>query len=155
MTTTATSSLNLKQVFPAPVERVWDAWTKPENVRQWYAPGAYTIPEIEMDVRRGGRYRILMHNPETDVRQTLIGTYKEVTPGKRLVYTWQWRTKEGTSPDTLVTVTFEDHGDQTAVTVVHDLFPDLDMRDKHIKGWTACLEKLRQLRNTKGEAGCR
>lgn len=145
MTTAATTSLNLTQEFPAPVDRVWQAWTTPESVRHWYAPGAFTIPEIEMDVRVGGEYRIVMHNTQTDASQTLTGVYKDVRPGEKLVYSWQWHSPQGSSPDTLVTVTFEGSGNRTRVSVVHDLFPDTEMRDRHIGGWTACLEQLQGL----------
>lgn len=145
MATTAAFSLNLQRTFPASVERVWKAWTDPESVRQWYAPGAYSIPEIEMDVKQGGQYKIVMHNADTDSRQTLTGTYRDVQPERKLVYSWQWHTPNGASPDTLVTVTFDGSERETTVTVVHELFPDTDMRDKHINGWTACLDQLKPL----------
>ncbi len=145
MSTATKMSLNLTRTYPVPVDQVWDAWTDPEKVRQWYAPGTFEIPEIEMDVRVNGEYRLIMHNASSGVSQTLSGAYREVEPARKLVYTWQWENDRGESPATLVTVTFAESDGETEVRIVHDLFPDNAMREQHFQGWTACLEQLYSL----------
>jgi uncharacterized protein YndB with AHSA1/START domain len=143
MTQTSTDTvLELDRTFPADKARVFAAFTDPEQVRLWYPPGDYYIPDIELDVRPGGTYRLTMANDVTGVRMELRGEYREVVPETKLVYTWVWHRPDGVSPETLVTVTFEADGDGTKVRIRHEFFPDSEMRDQHIGGWTACLEQL-------------
>lgn len=71
----------------------------------------------------------------------LVGTYREVRPPEKLVYTWSW---EG-QPDfgeTLVTVEFRDLGSSTEVVLTHEFFPNEEARQNHDKGWNSCLDRL-------------
>ena len=73
----------------------------------------------------------------------VAGTYREIDPPDRLVYTWQWQNKEG-APETIVTVEFRAHATGTELVLIHDL-PDTDARDRHEDGWSRCLDKFAQL----------
>jgi len=79
--------LTLKRVYPVAPEKVWRAWTDPQALRQWFdqtdAPGWIG----ELDVRVGGRLRIVLRDPE-GVYHDVRGTYREVVPDRRLVFTW-------------------------------------------------------------------
>ncbi len=134
--------MNLSRTFSASRERVFDAWTDPEKVRLWYPPPDFSIPEIELDARPGGVYRLTMTNAKAGIELQLEGKYREVIVPEKLVFTWVWQRPDGTSPETQVTATFIDLGSQTEVRVCHEFFPDKEMRDQHLGGWTACLGQL-------------
>lgn len=72
----------------------------------------------------------------------LVGTYREVRPPERLVYTWRWEDGVPEPGETLVEVEFGDHGDQTEVVVVHRGFPAGSPQDPYRLGWQSGLDKL-------------
>jgi uncharacterized protein YndB with AHSA1/START domain len=133
-------SLALVRKFDAAPGKVWRAITEPEMLKQWMAPdAAFKTPVAEVDLRVGGRYRIVMKSPageEHDVR----GVYREVVPNKKLVYTWAW---QGTPErESLVTVALRAAGGGTELTLTHEQFADEQARDKHQHGWIGCLGGL-------------
>ena len=138
-TATATS-LQVRRVIKAPRQRVFEAWTKPDELKRWHAPGRLTVSLAEIDARPGGKYRIHMQQPD-GVEHKVSGVYREVDPPKRLVYTWGW---DGNHPvkNSVVTIDFVERGNATEVILTHDGFPSTEERDDHEKGWTAILEKL-------------
>jgi uncharacterized protein YndB with AHSA1/START domain len=106
-------------------------------LKKWHAPGPRaTVPIAEVDLRVGGSYSIHMLSPDGK-DYNAIGTYREVEPPKRLVYTWSWA---GRPIDSVVTVEFLDLGDSTEVVLRHDL-PDAE-RAGHEQGWIASLAQL-------------
>ena len=136
------TELRVSRRFDAPRDRVFDAWTNPEVLKEWWAVGPdWSTPTADVDVRPGGRYRLSMQEPG-GAMHTAVGEFKEVTPPERLVYTWTW---EGGAPemegsqDTLVVVEFIEDGDGTEVVLTHSGFADGAIRDEHVKGWTALL----------------
>jgi uncharacterized protein YndB with AHSA1/START domain len=137
----STASLSLARIFPASPESVFQAWTRPEQLKHWIAPGDLTVELAEVDLRPGGRYRIHMREPEgTEYR--LVGTYQEIQVAHRLVFTWVWES-DPTPIETRVTVQFRDLGREgTEVVVLHEFFPTDAMCDQHVRGWNACLAKL-------------
>ena len=139
----STVTLRLRRTFRAPRERVFRAWTTPEEMKQWKAPGPMSTPVAEVDLRPGGKYRIHMQAPDGALHR-LAGVYRVVEPPKRLVYTWRWE-QEPDAPETLVTVEFRELGDATELILTHELFPSDEVRSKHESGWTACFEKLTRL----------
>ena len=133
--------LVITRSFPAPVERVFEAWTDPDALRRWFCPGNMTLGIAEADVREGGRYRVQMSQGDGDCEfHTTGGVYREVTPNHRLVFTWQW---EGSDLETLVTLEFKSlSADETELTLTHEGFDNEETRDKHGQGWDGCLAKL-------------
>jgi len=122
----------------APARLVFEAWTKAELFRRWWVPKSYglTLLSCEMDVRVGGQYRLVF--PHGDSTMEFFGTYLEVTPYSRLV----WTNEEGDSGETVTTVTFEENAGKTLL-VLHDRYPSKEALDS---GATAALpEALDQL----------
>ena len=134
------ATLHLKRTFAATREKVFRAWTDPEALKRWWGPEGFSTPAAEIDLRVGGKYRIAMRSPHGDTYQ-LVGTYREVRPPEKLVYTWAWEA-EPEQGETLVTVEFLDRGDSTEVILTHELFPNEKVRDEHGKGWTGSLDRL-------------
>lgn len=135
------TSLQIKRTFAAPRERVFRAWTDAKQFALWFHPSTdYTTVITRLDLRVGGAYSLEMHHKGGNVSR-LQGTYKEVKPPEKLIFTWSWL-RDTPSPDTLVTVEFRDLGASTEVCVTHQNFLNPEDRDKHNQGWTGCLAQL-------------
>jgi glutathione S-transferase len=130
----------LIQADPA---KVFEAWTDPKQLNLWSAPEPMEV-EAEVDLRVGGRYRILMKGSDGGVF-TAVGEYREIDPPHRISYTWKWEEEGNDYYDTLVTVEFLDRDGATEVVLVHELFPDAEIAGKHTEGWTSCLNRLEGL----------
>src|SRR5580692_9145641 len=105
----------------APARLVFEAWTKADLFRRWWVPKSFgvTLLSCEMDVRVGGQYRLVF--PHEDSTMEFFGTYVEVTPYSRLV----WTNEEGDGGQTVTTVTFEETAGKTLV-VLRDLYPSIE-----------------------------
>src|SRR5580698_1982375 len=102
----------------APARLVFEAWTKADLFRRWWVPKSFGVNLLscEMDVRVGGQYRLVF--PHEDSTMEFFGTYLEVTPDSRLV----WTSEEGGDGHTVTTVTFDETAGKTLV-VLNDLYP--------------------------------
>ncbi len=140
---TAETTLQIKRTFAAPREKVFGAWTQPEALKKWCAPSEeFSVPDAKVDLRVGGKYRIAMKAPDGNLH-VAIGTYREILSPRKLVFTWTW---EGSGmPETLVTLEFHDHGASTELVLTHELFPNVEQRDKHAQGWVGCLNGLEKM----------
>ena len=109
--------------FDAPARIVFEAWTKPELFRQWWVPQSMgmSLLSCEMDVRVGGRYRLVFAHGDSEM--AFFGTYKEVTPHSRLVWT-----NEESDEGQVTTVTFAEKGGKTLL-VMHELYPSKEALD--------------------------
>lgn len=132
-------TLTMTERFPAPVDRVFSAWSSATEVSRWFAPGDMHVPQADVDCRPGGRYRIVME--DTDGAQHIVtGEYREVVQDERLAFTWQW---EGSEAVTYVEVDFRaDDNGGTELKLVHTRFATEEQRDLHGQGWGGCLGKL-------------
>ena len=131
--------LTVRRLLPAPIAQVYRAWTEPERMREWCAPEGMDVAEAVLEVRPGGRFRIAMRAPDGEL-SIANGTYQEVVPERRLVYTWRWEHGEG--GETLLTVEFHARGQQTELVLTHARFPDAAARDSHLRGWTSIMARL-------------
>ncbi len=113
----------------APPHLVFEAWTKAELFRQWWVPKSYGLELLacDMDVRVGGQYRLAFRHEDSTME--FFGTYVEVTPPSRLV----WTNDEGDEGQTVTTVSFEEAAGQTRL-VIHDLYPTKEARDSGSAG---------------------
>jgi len=132
--------MEIRRIVKAPRERVFKAWTTADDLKRWWGPGEFTTPEAHVDPRPGGSYLLVMQPPAGDPMR-LVGTYKEVQPPERLVYTWRWDTEWSDGHESLVTVEFVDKGDETEVILNHDHFGP-EGEDPYRDGWEGGLDKL-------------
>jgi uncharacterized protein YndB with AHSA1/START domain len=132
-------SLTLRRRINASPARVYAAWTQPSNLMQWMNPYDRVCVHAEADVRVGGHYRVVMRAPD-GAEEVVSGTYLEVVPDARLVFTWAWR---GTPErETRVTVMLREEGRATELTLKHEYFLDEAARDDHRGGWSSALDRL-------------
>jgi uncharacterized protein YndB with AHSA1/START domain len=134
--------LMVSRVIEAPRALVFKAWTQAEHAARWWGPQGFSILSCQMDVRPGGSFRGTMQSP-TGSLHTKQGIYREVTAPERLVFTFAWEDAAGQPMhETLVTVTFDDLGSATRLTLHQAFFETAGWRDEHIAGWTSCLERF-------------
>jgi len=133
-------SLTLSRSYPVAPERVWRAWTDPETLRTWWGPGKEPVSLAELDVRVGGRFRIVFGGPDGKAHEC-AGVYREVVPNRKLAFTWTW---PNSTPEreSLVTITLRAAGTGTELVFRHEQFFDATVRDNHERGWNAALEAL-------------
>jgi uncharacterized protein YndB with AHSA1/START domain len=122
--------LVVTRTFNAPARIVFEAWTKPELFKRWWAPksSGMSLLSCEMDVRAGGGYRLEFGHPASEQPMAFFGKYIEVTPHARLVWT-----NEESDEGAVTTVTFEEKGGKTLL-VFHELYPSKEALDGAIEG---------------------
>jgi uncharacterized protein YndB with AHSA1/START domain len=144
MTRSEVSDLDLivTRLIDAPRAMVFKAWTDPTQVARWWGPKGYVTTHCEMDIREGGAYRCCMRSPEgTDHWKR--GVYQEILAPERVVFTFAWEDPTGRpGHQTLITVTFEEAGAKTQLTLHQRVFDTVENRDSHRIGWTSCLERF-------------
>ncbi len=138
------ATLRLTRTFTAPLDRVFRAWTDPAQLKRWWGPPGNETTSAEIDLRAGGTYRFGMRRLPAGEVTYLTGTFQEVSPLERLVFTWRWesRPEEGES---LVTIEFNDRGRNTEVVVTHERLSTIAARDKHDAGWRGSLDRLNEI----------
>jgi uncharacterized protein YndB with AHSA1/START domain len=121
--------LIVMRTFDAPARIVFEAWTKPELFKRWWAPESTGVPLLscEMDVRVGGKYRLEFGHDASN-SMAFFGKYIEVTPHSRLV----WANEEGDDAP-VTTVTFEEQDGKTLL-VLHELYPSKEALDEALAG---------------------
>jgi uncharacterized protein YndB with AHSA1/START domain len=131
-------TLTTSRRIAAPADRVFAAWLDPDMLARFMRPGdGVTVPRAETDPRPGGRFSILMRAGGRDLPHS--GTYLEIEPPTRLVFTWESaHSVEGST----VTLTFAAAGDATDVTLTQVRFLDEGARDAHRGGWSGILAAL-------------
>ena len=118
------------RMFDAPANIVFKAWSRPELFKQWWVPesAGLSLLSCEMEVRTGGTYRLVFRHPASDQPMAFFGTYTEVTPNKRIVWT-----NEESDQGAVTTVTFEESASGTLVTL-HELYPTAAALDEALAG---------------------
>ena len=121
--------------FSAPARIVFEAWTKPELLKRWWAPRSFGVCFIscEADVRAGGTYRFVFGHAASEQPMAFFGRYIDATPHSRLV----WTNDEGGEGGAVTTVTFEEKDDETLV-VMHDRYPSKEALDEAIASGSTC-----------------
>jgi len=132
-------TLTVRKMIRATPERLFEAWTQPSQLKQWWGPETVKCIAAEVDLRVGGRYRLANQFPDGSV-VWIIGEFQAIEAPHRLIYTWQIEESAGSSE--LVTVRFEPHDGETEVIITHTRIPDRTTRDRHEQGWLGCLNGL-------------
>jgi uncharacterized protein YndB with AHSA1/START domain len=100
--------LRITRTLDAPVELVWEVFTKPEHIANWWGPNGFTNTIYTMDVKPGGLWELVMHGPDgTDYKNKSI--YKEIVINKKIVF-------NHFNPDFTTTIEFEEQGGQTHIS---------------------------------------
>ncbi len=141
----------LRRVFHAPPALVFDAFTKPEMLKEWWGPEGYAMPVTKVDLRVGGAYRFEMARQGGE-RAVLAGEFRAIERPRKLSYTWNWVEGGPFKGETLVSLELNDHADGTEIVLAHEGFDDPKIRDQHDEGWSSsfgCLDRYLEKGETK------
>lgn len=143
------TSLEIRRVFSAPRQKMYDAWTRLEHLQHWMCRDVAThdVKYLELDVKPGGRYTIQVKTPE-GITYLGKGTFREVKPPEKLVITWGWTQSPENEKaplqksETLVTVVLVDRGASTEMVFTHTTFVHVKDLEDTRKGWGGCFDVL-------------
>jgi uncharacterized protein YndB with AHSA1/START domain len=137
------TTLRLERTFKAPAQAVFEAWTSADMLRRWWPAGSnWETPVAEVDVRVGGRLRLVMRSPDGEEFGG-SGEYVELTPPKRLVFIWSWDGHAGHEGTQLIEVDLTEGQDgTTAVVLTNRGLGDEEAKRTHRAGWEASFENL-------------
>lgn len=151
-----TGEIVIRRVYNAPRKAVWDAWTVPERFRLWWGPEGFTSPSCRMDLRAGGKYLHCMRSPDGKEYWS-TGVYRDIAPVEKIVFTDSFADSEGNVVaasyygmkeywplEMAVTVTFEEDGGKTIMTLRHEGVPRR-MKDECEAGWNGSFDKLERI----------
>ncbi len=133
-------ALTLRRHYRVAPEKVWRAWTDPQALKLWFGPEEIVaVPVAEVDLRVGGRFRVVMQAGDGETHD-VSGTYLEVEPHRRLVFSWAWRSTP--ERESRVTLRIEPDAEGCELVLLHEQFFDEAARDAHHHGWSGALVKL-------------
>ena len=136
--------LELARALAAPRERVFRALTQRDDLAVWWGPRGFTTPEIEFDLRVGGRYRFTMQPPEGDPFH-ISGEFREIDPPSLQSYTFRYDEPTPDDRETVVTLTVDDVDGTTELALRQGEFATEERLALHRGGWTDSLDKLSAL----------
>lgn len=140
-TTTKGNTLEITRTINAPVEKVFRAWTDPDQLVQWFGCDQVSNVRVSQDLKVGGQYRI--DAACADGNMSLVtGTFREIVPNQKLVYTWTNSSGEFPANDTVVSIEFFAKGSSTEIHLVHSNFALDKSAEGHTNGWQQSLDKL-------------
>jgi uncharacterized protein YndB with AHSA1/START domain len=145
----AMNRLRFERVFDAPREKVFRAWTDPRAINKWfvYQTPVHWISDPVAHTALGGQYRfaVASDNDETQAFK-FHGTYQEVQPPEKLVFTWDWEVLRDVGPgNTTVTVEFLNQSGKTKMVLTHEHLASAAARDPFKKGWARCFDRIAHL----------
>jgi glutathione S-transferase len=142
-------SVHIHRVLRAPRERVFDAWTKAEQLHQWRGPEGWVVLEAQSDPRPGGQHRVVVRGmprpsspDDKPVEKTGAshGVYLDVVPYELIRFTWlaDWAPGE----ESVVTVRLSDAEGGTLMEFAHEKFNRPDSANAHNMGWSSAFVRL-------------
>lgn len=138
------STIHLHRILAAKPEKVFRAFVEPDAIASWLPPFGFLCTVHELDAKVGGKHRMSFRNFTSGNSHSFGGTYVEVVPGKRLVYTDRF--DDPNLPGEMkVTVTFEAVSCGTEMTIEQQGVPDVIPPEQCTLGWQECLQKLARL----------
>lgn len=144
----AEREVTITRIFDAPARLLFEAYSKPEHIRQWFGPKGWPVTLCEMDFRVGGTFRFAMTGPSGQQNTPFGGTYREIVPHRKIVYDNGFETKG--AGRMLVTITFDELGEGKTKLTMHTLFESIAMRNSHVsrgfeQGTNSGLDQLADL----------
>jgi len=141
---TEKTSLEIVRFINVPADRVYNAWTDPAQLREWFGPENVRTRNITVDACIGGKYRWDLTSPDGE-EMSAFGEYKELVPGRKIVFTWQWDDDEAWENRTsVVTIELFERQGGTELRLMHEQLPSEESRDRHNEGWSSLLDRLEQ-----------
>ena len=136
------TTLRLERFIPSLPEHLFALWIEPGQLARWWAPEGYEAAVHDLDVRPGGRWRIVLRG--AGGREIAMGgVFQIVEPSRRLVFSWAWDEAPATHRNvTQVSASFEPVPGGTRLVLEHQNFGSQDARNRHREGWSASFDRL-------------
>ena len=132
--------VRIERAFAAPAEDVFDAWTSPEVMRRWFHPAPdWETPEAEVDLRVGGRIRVVMRKPD-GTEAGAQGEFTLIDRPQRLAMTWAF--DDDPSNEQLMELSISESEGSTTVLLVNSGISSDQRREAQDWGWRGCLDQL-------------
>ena len=133
----------IRRLFKASKETVFNAFSQPNFLTQWFSPSAKIIIEVlDMDFKIGGQYRFRYNMPD-GTRPILGGTYMQILPYDGLSFSWVWEDPAPHANDiTHVMISLMENNNQTELIIYHQKMPTEDYKAGHTEGWEGAFERL-------------
>ncbi|MDA0814014.1 MAG: SRPBCC domain-containing protein [Verrucomicrobia bacterium] len=142
--TQALQTLEITRQFKAPRERVFDAFSSFDAMKEWFGPGTCNCTGGAVEFAVGGHYHLKMEKPGGEM--TVLGTYVEIQPPSRIVFTWKWDDDEDwNNVESTVELDFIASGTGTELRLLQTGFPNEESRGRHTQGWTGGFDKLERV----------
>ena len=138
-TSQADPVLVVRRAFPAPREQVFRAWTEAQALEGWFKPEGQQTHVVQLDLCVGGSYQFDFRTM-TGEQSSVSGTYLEIVPPEKLVFTWLSLATD--DRETLVTVEFVERSGVTEVVLTHERLSDGEMVTQHRFGWNWMIDRL-------------
>lgn len=149
--------VKITRIFNAPIEKVWNAWSDEQLIKQWWGPESYTAPIAKIDFREGGKYTLAMRDASGNMIWS-SGVYKVIEPYKTIVSSDYFSDENGNvisareagmpgkwPLECIVTVDFSNaHAEQTKIIISHEGIPR-EMHDECVEGWNSSINKLQKI----------
>ena len=142
-------TLHITRLIRAPRERVFDAWTNPEQLRHWYAPGGLTVANLNVDATPGADFSVTMQGvpPSRQSTESVTvhakGTYKQIVPHSLISFTWSGDWKPG--EETTLTIRLSEVEGGTLLDLTQQTFTFPDSVIGYTTGWNSSITKLEKL----------
>jgi glutathione S-transferase len=141
------TSLEIKRFINAPLERVFEAWTDPAQLKQWFGPDWVRTREIVAEAKVGGKFRWDLIDCDGK-EKTIAGEYREIVLEKKIVFTWRHSDDEAwENRISIVTVEFSNRDGGTDLRLKHEQLPNEASRNDHNEGWKSVLDRLEKFVN--------
>lgn len=150
----ASEVVELRHHYQATPEQVFEAWSNPEALGQWFGPHSHNCKIEKFDFTEGGEYQIRMipiekdKDPDctgdTSKDSICAGTFVQIQAPNKIVMSFTWIENAGNIGDTLLTIDILDRDGGTDVVLLHEKLPDEELRKAHQGGWQGSLECLEE-----------
>lgn len=144
MEASKTASFETEKDFPVGKDKLYEAWTTEEALKQWWKPNGNTLQKLTNDIKEGGEVKYEFADTDGKHLITISGTYDEAKPAERLIYSWNWDLpfEPVRNANYKLTVEFSDNGDGSHLKVKQDEFADEEAIIPHKEGWEKGLRDL-------------
>ena len=143
MTEASGRVVRIERTFAASAEEVFDAWTSPEVMRRWFhCLPDWDTPEAEVDLRVGGKVRVVMRRPDGTEAEAQ-GECTLIDRPRRLVMTWTF--DDDPSNEQLIELSFSEYEGSTRVLMVNSRISTDQRRDAQDEGWHGCFGELERV----------
>jgi len=146
---TQETKVSAEKEFPVPVEKLYQAWTTPDDLKQWWKPSENKLKTVELDVREGGKFKYEFEAREGETAVIITGDYKEVKPNEKLVYSWNWDVPSDhiKKSDHQLTIAFQSSGEGSKISITQENYENDESITPHEEGWEKALNDLREYLN--------